>query len=171
MSPHWLEKVCIVVRNELGRYPKQNVHWGIVLPEAFKITGGSRLNVSQGIASPDLVHEPSSSISAPGASPITLLVEFELLGAIPDTEGLDGSELIALSAGEPPGGKVEGDLVKGPKSLHSSPVAGQELCMGRCCYDAVVCFNLLVRAVEHVKRDSGPCIDGKAGGNGCFELG
>ena len=38
-------------------------------------------------------------------------------------------------------------------------------------YDAVVRFDLLVGAVEHVEGESGPSVDGKAGGNGCFVLG
>ena len=50
---------------------------------------------------------------------------------------------------------------------HSGPVAGQEVSMACCCYDAVVGFDLLVRTVEHVERESGPGVDGKAGCNGC----
>ena len=37
--------------------------------------------------------------------------------------------------------------------------------------NAVVRFDLLVGAVEHVEREGGPGVYGKAGGNSCFVLG
>ena len=109
------------------------------------------------------MHKAGGGFPAPWASPIALLVELELLGPIPDAEGLDCGQLVALCGGESLGGKVEGDLVQGPQSLHSSPVAGQELCMaGRC----LMRFNLLVWAMQHVEGEGGPGVDGQAGGDG-----
>ena len=117
------------------------------------------------------MHEAGGILPTPWASSISLLVELELLGSIPDAEGLDCSKLIALRGGETLGGKVEGYLIQSPQSLHSGPVAGQQLCMASSCYDFVTRFNLLVGATQHVEGESGPSVDGQAGGDGSPVLG
>ena len=91
------------------------MHWGIVLPEVFKVNVGGELCVSKGFACPDLVHKACRGIPTPRASAISFVVVSVMLSSIPDTKGLNGSELVALGVGAPSDGKVEGDLVKGPK--------------------------------------------------------
>ena len=149
-------EVCVIVGYELGRYPEQDVHGGIVFPQVVQINISSTLSISQGFTGPDLMHQAGGGFPAPWASPISLLVELELLGPIPDAEGLDCGQLVALCGGESLGGKVEGDLVQRAQSLHSSPVVGQELCMAGSCYAVVMRFNLLVWEMQHVEGEGGP---------------
>ena len=117
------------------------------------------------------MHEAGGILPTPWASSISLLVELELLGPIPDAESLDCSKLIALRGGETLGGKVEGNLIQSPQSLHSGPVAGQELCVASSCYDIEMRCNLLVGTMQHVEGESGPSVDGQAGGDGSPVLG
>ena len=101
-------EVGVVVGNELGRYAQWDVHRCVVLTEVLEITVGFKLHNPKGLASPDLVHKTCGSIATPRATTITFLTVLELIGAVPNTKGLDGYELVVLGVGEPSGGNVVG---------------------------------------------------------------
>ena len=67
------------------------------------------------------------NITTPRTATISFFVELELLGTVPDAEGLDRSRLGALGGCEPSGGELVGGLVQGAQAGHRSPVAVQEV--------------------------------------------
>ena len=107
-----LEEVLIVVGDKLGGYSQEYVCRRVVLAQVLEVAVGSKLDITKGVAGPNLMHKTSGRVAAPRAASIALLVELELLRAVPDAKGLDGGELVALCVGKACGGNVVGDLVQ-----------------------------------------------------------
>ena len=121
-----LVEVRVVLRNKLRRNAEQYVGWSVMLSYLVEVRVGLLLSSSKSFAGPCLVDNASGIRSTPRAAAISLAIELQLLGIVPDTKRLEGNEVVSLSLGKPLGVLVVDDLVDRLKVFHSSPVAGEK---------------------------------------------
>ena len=129
------------------------------------------LNRSKSSAWPSLVDDASGLRATPGAASISLPIKLQALGIVPNAEGLDGKEVVALCLCEAQCGLVVDDLVDRLKVLHRSPVARKEVGMAGSGDGAVVYVDLLEWNIQEMEAEGWPCVDNQASSDSSLVLG